>query len=74
MITREQFALDVAAEMLKQDEKWGPQWHSTTKWLTILGEEFGEACQAALDNDLPHLYEELVQVAAVVHQMGTRLW
>lgn len=39
---------DVWEERIRQDSKWGPQTHDPRAWLTILGEEFGEACQAAL--------------------------
>lgn len=70
---------EVEQERLKQDQKWGVQNHSPSDWLTILGEEFGEACKAALEakfqKDYPaqytgevglHLYrKELIQVAAV---------
>ena|ERR1035437_2602058 len=56
---------EVLAERMKQDEKWGEQNHPPFKWVTILGEEFGEVSKAALEND-PHNYrEELIQVAAV---------
>lgn len=66
---------DVTAERLSQEEKWGQQNHNDFEWLTILGEEVGEACQAAL-KAAPHMKEhshlasiqlraELVQVAAV---------
>lgn len=39
---------EVEAERHRQEGKWGPQHHDPATWLTILGEEFGEACQAAL--------------------------
>ncbi len=39
-------------ERHRQDEKWGPQHHSWSNWLSILGEEFGEACTAYNDNIL----------------------
>lgn len=39
---------EVEAERHRQEGKWGPQSHDPRVWLTILGEEFGEACQAAL--------------------------
>lgn len=74
MIPQEQFKADVITEIAAQDAKWGPQWHSSHKWLSILGEEFGEACEAALNDDLPNLYDELVQVAAVAQQFATRIW
>lgn len=52
-------------EMQRQDDLWGEQLHSPNKWITILGEEFGEVCQAALKNDNENLIKELEQVAAV---------
>ena len=48
----------------KQIQKWGQQDHNDYKWLTILGEEFGESAKAILDSD-KNLEYELVQVAAV---------
>ena len=59
----------VIAERLQQNSKWGVQDHSPSKWLTILGEEFGEACKAALE-DKPWEYgQEVLQVAAVAVAM-----
>jgi hypothetical protein len=65
----------VRDERERQDEKWGEQNHDDMTWSAILGEEFGEACQAALegnpawgrddDESLRKLRHELVQVAAV---------
>ena len=67
---------DVLKERLRQDEKWGPQFHNPAQWMTVLMEEVGEAAQEALRvtfGHMPaqkaiayqHLREELVQVAAV---------
>ena len=71
--------VDIVLERQRQNAKWGVQRHSWPEWMTVLGEEYGEACQAALrlrfgeDNDqrdrylsrLEHLRTELVQIAAV---------
>lgn len=38
----------VAEERVRQDQKWGEQNHDPFVWFTILGEEYGEACQEAL--------------------------
>lgn len=38
----------VFEERIRQEVKWGPQLHDPRTWMTILGEEFGEACQEAL--------------------------
>ena len=43
----------VGDEMFKQDKKWGAGRRLTPfHWLTILGEEYGEACNAALEGVL----------------------
>ena len=68
--------LQIVKEREQQDHKWGEQNHDDMMWATILGEEFGEACQAALearfqsikwDRDQAKgcLRDELLQVAAV---------
>lgn len=76
--------VDTRAEVIKliefernrQDSKWGEQNHPPEKWTSILGEEFGEYCQAVNETvfnnaDKKHLggYEnmikELTHVAAV---------
>jgi len=60
----------VQQEMERSYEKFGEQNHQPERWLTILGEEYGEACQAALkmtfDGQPAQNYvDELLQVAAV---------
>ena len=65
--------LDVAAERGRQDAKWGADRdYPHGMWALILGEEYGEACEAVLEIDefnpgpgLTELRAELVQVAAV---------
>ena len=52
-------------ERIKQDNKWGEQNHHIYKWLAILGEEVGEANQAALEDNESELIDELIQIAAV---------
>lgn len=39
----------VVAERKRQDAKWGVQNHDPFFWLTIIGEEYGETCKAALE-------------------------
>ena len=56
---------EIAAEREAQDRQWGIQDHAPEHWLVILGEEFGEACEALLEGDLAAFRHELVQVAAV---------
>ena len=59
-----QIITDILVERKRQDDKWGAQQNQDdSRWATILGEEFGEVCQAVLK--YTNLREELVQVAAV---------
>jgi NTP pyrophosphatase (non-canonical NTP hydrolase) len=69
---RVQVLTDVDQERNRQDSKWGRQRHDNGTWLMILGEEFGEVCQAmqvkmgwGKDTDTSNLYEELTHLAAV---------
>lgn len=67
----------VLTEREAQDAKWGEQNHDPFTYLTILGEEYGEVCKAALearfaplasDDEfvaLTELRAEAVQTAAV---------
>jgi hypothetical protein len=72
----------VRAERLRQQEKWGTQRHSWPEWMAILGEEYGEACQAVVHATVPHddwtvgpkelldmMRTELVHTAAVAVQI-----
>lgn len=64
---------EVAAECDRQDAKWGEQNHLDPTWAAILGEEFGEACQALLHDEFGGraagtLRAELIQIAAVAVQ------
>lgn len=52
-------------ERLAQREKWGEQTHDIFKWLSILGEELGEAHKAAIEGKEEELKIELIQIAAV---------
>lgn len=61
---------DVLAEREAQESKWGEQNHDPFTYLTILGEEYGECCEAALESrfcgkPIARLREEAVQAAAV---------
>jgi len=64
----------ILEERFRQNMKWGEQNHDPFLWGTILGEEYGEFCEAALElrfgkgesvERLAHLRAEAVQVAAV---------
>jgi hypothetical protein len=61
---------DVARERWNQEERWGENDHTPIAWMSILGKQFGQACQ---ESNAVHfagkshlsLRAELVQVAAV---------
>lgn len=67
----------IDTERNRQDAKWGEQNHESPKWVAILGEEFGEYCQAVnetvFDNGpserikggSENMVKELTHVAAV---------
>jgi NTP pyrophosphatase (non-canonical NTP hydrolase) len=64
--------IDLDTERNRQDSLWGKQRHALGDWLMILGEEYGEVCQAmqqekgwGKDSDANDLYTELIQLAAV---------
>lgn len=71
---RTQAVLDVMKERSRQFAKWGEQNHDLPTWMAILGEEFGELCQAVLHDQFgghaagTHR-AEAVQVAAVAIQI-----
>jgi NTP pyrophosphatase (non-canonical NTP hydrolase) len=74
--------ISVIDERIRQDKKWGTQRHSWGEWLGILGEEFGEVCQAinrihfpidAKETDADDLYTELMHVAAVAVAIAEHL-
>lgn len=66
---RAKIEMEIAAEREAQDQKWGVQDHTPDRWLTILGEEYGEACKAVLEHDTEGYRTELIQVAAVAMAM-----
>ena len=41
---------EILGERFRQDLKWGPQHHRIADWLAIIGEEYGEACMAYVDD------------------------
>jgi hypothetical protein len=74
--------MEVFYERLRQNDKWGLQRHDWGKWLGILGEEFGEVCQAvnrihfpkdAKPTDSDNLYEELIHLSAVASAMAEQV-
>lgn len=69
VVDRARFLEMVVAERKRQIERWGNGNPGVPVMLAVLGEEFGEACQAMLKGDGPNLEEELVQIAAVACRM-----
>jgi len=64
----------ILAERERQDKKWGEQNHVPPIWLGILGEEFGELCEAVNETGFNYgtelggyenMKREAIQVAAV---------
>lgn len=67
----------VIQERARQDAKWGEQNHEPMAWMGILGEEFGELCEAVNETHFnngeearkkggyENMRTEAVQVAAV---------
>lgn len=56
---------EIREERKRQDVKWGVQDHSPDWWMLILGEEFGEVCEAILEGSMQDYKKELIHVAAV---------
>lgn len=48
---------EIEHERDEQDRTWGQQDHAPLTWLPILGEEYGELCEAALALSAPHLHD-----------------
>lgn len=74
MIHTYQVLDEVHEERKRQQAKWGEQNHAPADYLTILGEEVGEANKAALEakfagKEWGHYRTELIQVAAVAVAM-----
>lgn len=61
---RDKIITEILNERVRQDEKFQVQNHDPDRWAIIIGEEFGEVCQAILKKDMPNYREELIQVAA----------
>lgn len=70
----------VNIERENQNAKWGDQNHTLSEWCTILGEEFGELCEAVNETvlynaDKPeragieNILKECVHVSAVAVQI-----
>ena len=62
--------IETLRERLSQNEQWGEQNHELEIWLAILGEEFGELCQAFIDYKYAdgsenNIKDEAIQCAAV---------
>lgn len=65
----------IKQERNRQDEKWGEQNHYPQIWVGILGEEYGEFCEAVIETVLlgahpekggyANMKKEAIHVAAV---------
>lgn len=73
---------DIVEERWRQSQKWGTQRHELPTWSIILGEEFGEVCEAiqreiglssVKETDSGNLYEELIHLAAVAVQIAEQV-
>lgn len=74
---------DIGSERIRQHVTKGPQEENDWgDWLSILGEEFGEVCQAiqwmnrlpyVKESDSTNLYEELIHLSAVSTKMAELL-
>lgn len=62
----------VIAERERQDAKWGEQNHIAPVWGMIIGEEYGEMCQAINEfgfNPIPEVEEQIYTEA--IHVMAS---
>ena len=72
---------DIHRERNRQIVKHGIQRHDNGTWLMILGEEYGEVCQAmqtgmdwGKETDADNLYTELIHVAAVAAAIAEQVY
>lgn len=72
----------VLTERQRQNNLYGFQRHDYGKWLSIIGEEFGESCQAlgplvglhtGKDTDASDPYTELIQLAATAQAAAEQI-
>ena len=74
----------VLLERVAQTKKWGEQNHSWAEWVTILGEEYGEFCEAVNETVLnnankpelggyKNMVKEATHTAAVAVQILEKL-
>jgi NTP pyrophosphatase (non-canonical NTP hydrolase) len=79
-IRRMRILKEIDIERDRQNRKWGRQRHTDGNWLKILGEEFGEVCQAmqadmgwGKTSDASNKRVELIQLAAVAVAMAEQI-
>ena len=76
MVPRNEAIDLIMRERWRQDAKWGEQNHPPALWATILGEEYGEFCEAVNETEFDNgvhkekggyenVMRELTHVAAV---------
>ena len=73
-VRHQRIIFDIEQELKAQDAKWGTNRRKPmAEWVVILGEEFGEVCNAIMEDETweadEHTYEEIVQVVSVGIQM-----
>jgi NTP pyrophosphatase (non-canonical NTP hydrolase) len=71
--TRMRSLCAVLEERDRQDAKWGQQDHDILTWIPILGEEYGELCEAALALQRPELHRPDGKHEASVHELRARV-
>lgn len=79
VINQQRILDEIAIERVRQFDKWGDQIHTVTHWMSILGEEVGEAEKEAVEYEasrgpfyqIPNdrLRKELIETAAVAVAM-----
>ncbi len=55
---------EVADELEHQVEIWGDQKHHPERWISIIGEEYGEVARAVVDCNVSGYRTELIHTAA----------
>ena len=76
VINQQRILDEIAIERVRQFDKWGDQIHTATHWMSILGEEVGEAEKEAVEYEagpdeifLDRMRKELLHAAAVTVAM-----
>ncbi len=57
MINQQRILDEIAIERVRQFDKWGDQIHTVTHWMSILGEEVGEADKEAVEYEASRMFD-----------------